>query len=151
MKDIKTKLISANIKSEKEAIERLMNGEVFYDGDNRITYSDRFYYRFSLEILTYVSEGAFEYIPSATHNVNFNRIQFWCIKKQLKWYDNIPEQGILCRVADKESNLSNTTEILRFAVIKKYDENREYLFRESESFGWKFAIPIKSDDPLIIK
>lgn len=87
--------VSANLKSKKEAIERLLNGEVFYSiTGSKIWYEENYHNPFRLSTS---SEGIIELWYSYKQ---------WTIEQN--WYDNIPEDGILCCV----SNTKYTPDLL---------------------------------------
>lgn len=79
--------------------------------------------------------------------VNFDLINTWHIETKIEWHDNIPEQGILCRVADDKELLE---EIDKFDIIYQYDAKKEFPFRVDNTLGWKFAIPVKPNDSIIL-
>ncbi len=68
--------------------------------------------------------------------------------KPIKWYHNIPPQGIICWVWYRCSDVKTVR------LIKEYapDKNSEYPYRDDGTSMWAKAIPVKPEDirPILI-
>ena len=121
---VKDKYVNAGIKSEQEALERLINGEVFYSGC-KIHFDH-----------SKVSEGESPF--------RFGGIQLkdaitvctkWLVKIEPNWYEDIPEQGVLCWCWNIEGD--------RFlSVIGHYYGNGLIDFEDDNGYKWKYAMPV---------
>ena len=105
----KTKRVNAGIKSPADLAVRLEAGEVFWDRGNKIYYDESF-------------NNPFRY------GVNYLRgawARFAKFEKEIEtpWYENIPEQGVLC--GDKYGNV-----IVFFGTNPTPSENTTPLTRE---------------------
>lgn len=56
------------------------------------------------------------------------------------WYEEIPEQGVLCKVWDGSSIKPSIARII------DYDGARNFPFRQSPSLAWEFAEPITDEE-----
>lgn len=131
----------AGIKTIREAINRLMNGEVFYSPegyeDYEIIYDD-----------VSVKCGKDSYNPfkvlrgngrSEPVNYLWEKVSDWQTK--CKWEDDIGD-GVLCWVSD-----SNRTpckhDYLRF--ITAHNKSEDYPYRSKEA-GYRFATPLTLEE-----
>ena len=62
------------------------------------------------------------------------------IKPEPKWYDNIPEQGVLCFVAQKQHELEQS-QLVR--IIFEFFDGR---FKQRNGFVWKYARPVTLEE-----
>ena len=88
---------AANIKSKEEALERLVNGEVFYtrsltEGVLEIKYDS-----------TFVFKGGSPYRRGSEALPNWDSYRIWAVKEL--WHTNIPKHGV---VSDTECNPSGS-------------------------------------------
>lgn len=118
---------NANIKSKKEAIQRMMDGEVFYgEGGAKIYYEE-------------ASSGApFRCVVDGRNNPLtglFDLFDEWQTKTE--WYENIPEQGVLCWVWVE----SPAGRQLRVIVRTDHDS-----FIAAGGGAWKNAEPVKLEE-----
>lgn len=60
--------------------------------------------------------------------------------KPKEWYEQIPEEGVICWVSAENSNERNTV-----AIIKSYVSCAEHPFI-SKKVCWKYATPIKPEE-----
>ena len=127
----------AGIKTVREAIERLMNGEVFYSpGGYEIIYDD-----VSVEC-SGDRYGPFKVRGNGrSEHVNYlwEKVSDWRI--EYKWEDDIGD-GVLCCVSD-----SNRTPDARdfLLIITGYDREEDYPYRTSYT-GYKFATPLTLEE-----
>ena len=131
------KLKPAGIKTIREAIERLMNGEVFYSpGGYEIIYDD-------VNTLCDTDQRSpFKVIRDDGQSEPINglwEILNWQIEH--KWEDDIGD-GVLCCVSD-----SNRTPDARdfLLIITGYDKEEDYPYRTSYT-GYKFATPLTLEE-----
>ena len=115
------KYVNAGITSKAELATRLIAGEVFYFGEtrNKVHFNALKTPPFRCGD-TYVAWDGFAemYIEQETH-----------------WYDDIPEEGIPCRVYAKEY----------IRLIVAYDD-KDRLFEDIEGSYWTNAEPIKPEE-----
>lgn len=130
---------NANIKSIEEAKKRLENGEVFYLNEYILYYQDSYMlkgespYRFKHKLLGNVA------ITGAWYS-----FEDWQVES--KWYDNIPEQGILCFVSDtKDLSFSEFGKGTLFDIIMSYHSLENY-FSGKISDSWQYARPVTEDE-----
>ena len=131
------KLKPAGIKTVREAIERLMNGEIFYSpGGYEIIYDD-----------VSVECGPDMYSPfkvrgngrSEAVNYLWEKVSDWQIEH--KWEDDIGD-GVLCWVSDC-NRIPCKHDYLR--LITAYDKSRDYPYRVKE-VGYRFATPLTLEE-----
>ena len=131
------KLKPAGIKTVREAIERLMNGEIFYSpGGCKIIYDD-----------VSVECGPDMYSPfkvrgnGRSEHVNYlwEKVSDWQI--ECKWENDIGD-GVLCWVNDF-NRTPGKHDYLRF--ITAYDKNSDYPYRSKE-VGYRFATPLTLEE-----
>jgi len=132
------RLKPAGIKTVREAIERLMNGEVFYspkgckiiyDDVNTSCDSDRYSpFKLIRDIVVYEPV-----------NYLWEQVSDWQI--EYKWEDDIGD-GVLCWVSDG-NRIPCKHDYLRF--ITAYDKNRDYPYRSKEA-GYRFATPLTLEE-----
>ena len=128
----------AGIKTIREAIERLMNGEVFYSPRGcKIIYDD-----------VNTSCGSDRYSPFKLINdivvcepVNYlwEQVSDWQI--EYKWENDIGD-GVLCWASDF-NRTPGKHDYLRFITI--YDKNSDYPYRSRE-VGYRFATPLTLEE-----
>lgn len=152
---MKVKYVNANIKSVEEAVRRLMHGEIFYlieeTNENKksmIFFDETLSYRFGIRYSIYLGDGDYGY-DNIRMDVDFNNISDWKIERKIEWYDDIPKQGILCRVSDtkREEELKDYN---NFAIIKYCDESNEW-FTDDEGKTWNYAIPVLLNDNILLE
>ena len=128
----------AGIKTVREAIKRLMNGEVFYSPEDwKIIYDD-----------ANVRCSASDYNPfkvvrsdgrSEPINLLWKRISNWQI--EYEWEDDIGD-GVLCWVSDF-NRIPDKHDYVR--LITAYDKDSDYPYR-SISVGYRFARPLTLEE-----
>ena len=130
------RLKPAGIKTVREAIERLMNGEVFYDrtGQRKMFYNDS-----SISCSDdYVSPFKCLYLRSGQASpidILWGDVENWLI--ETRWEDNIGV-GVACWVSYTNKNPDYTCPM---RVIVGYDKNStKYI--AVEGFYWSYAIPV---------
>ena len=86
-------------------------------------------------------EGGLVWVGSGEEcHSSFMIIDIWQIYKEPKWYENIPEGGVLCSGNDDEDK----DDVL--CVIEEYfGSKRNYKFRDGD-LGWKNAIPLTKQE-----
>ena len=68
---------------------------------------------------------------------------YWRIKpEEPKWYENIPEHGVLCFVSDTDEK---PYDLCRLAIIIKYCKG-ELTFLEINYSMWRYATPLTNDE-----
>lgn len=70
---------------------------------------------------------------------NIGEYQYWQRYEKPKWYENIPEQGILCRVATGTGTKS-------VRAIKDYVVNGLHTYRDDYGNHWAFAEPLTFEE-----
>ena len=132
------KLKPAGIKTVREAIERLMNGEVFYSPEGReIRYDDSNIACGSGRVNPFIiiePDGSCEPI-----NLLWKRVSSWQI--EYKWEDNIGD-GVLCWVNDF-NRTPGKNDYLR--LITAYDKNSDYPYKSKE-VGYRFVTPLTLEE-----
>jgi len=128
----------AGIKTVREAIERLMDGEVFYSPEGwKIIYDD-----VNVECDTGRS-SPFKLIYdigwSEPINGLWEKVSDWQIER--KWEDDIGD-GVLCWVSDNNCT-PDKSDFLR--IITAYDKEREYPY-ESEDEAYRFATTLTLEE-----
>ena len=127
----------AGIKTVREAIERLMNGEIFYSpGGYEIIYDD-----------VSVKCGPDMYSPfkvrgnGRSEHVNYlwEKVSDWQIEH--KWEDDIGD-GVLCWVNDF-NRTPGKNDYLR--LITAYDKNSDYPYKSKE-VGYRFVTPLTLEE-----
>ena len=87
----KTKLIPANIKSKKELAQRMLDGEVFVTSrGNKIYFNPE---TTCYSPFTFYNKGRDE---EASIVGAWDSYKDLFIKEEVEWYEEIPEQGVLC-------------------------------------------------------
>lgn len=71
---------------------------------------------------------------------NIGAPAFWMPYEEPKWYENIPEQGILCRVwcGDKEQTVPMVRKIIKYDPKNPFTRNAFLTDEEA----WEFAEPL---------
>ena len=126
----------AGIKTVKEAVERLMNGEVFYDriGQRKMFYDDSSIFCSD----DYVSPFKRLYLGSGQTspiNLLWGDVKNWLI--ETRWEDNIGV-GVACWVSYTNKNPDYTCPM---RVIVGYDKNSTQ-YTAVEGTHWSYAIPV---------
>jgi len=127
----------AGIKTVREAIERLMNGEVFYSPEGYEIIYDDANVRCSID-----NSNPFKVRRNARSepiNILWEKVFDWQTK--YTWEDDIGD-GVLCWVSDF-NRTPGKNDCVRF--ITAYDGSLGYPYR-SRGVGYKFAIPIKLEE-----
>lgn len=98
---MKTKYVNANIKSYKELLSRLIEGEEFYHGLIKVYYDENERYK----------GQPFRYDQFALMGCSDAYPEF-CVKKEVEWYEDLPDHGVLCEIetdtlAGRESYISH--------------------------------------------
>ena len=124
----------AGIKTVREAIERLMNGEVFYSPEGwEIIYDEE---DVTCDSIDY---SPFKVIRGSSNSVPINslwrKVSDW--KIEYKWKDNIGD-GVLCWVSDL-NRIPCRHDYLR--LVTAYDKSGESPYRSREA-GYRFATPL---------
>ena len=132
------KLKPAGIKTIREAIERLMNGEVFYSTEGwKIIYDDG-----NVECGTGRS-SPFKFIYDSDWSEPIDglweKVSNWQI--EYKWENDIGD-GVLCWVSDC-NRIPCKHDYLR--LITAYDKSRDYPYRVKE-VGYRFATPLTLEE-----
>ena len=127
----------AGIKTVREAIERLMNGEIFYSpGGYEIIYDD-------VNTLCDTDQRSpFKVIRDDGQSEPINglwEILNWQI--ECKWENDIGD-GVLCWVSDC-NRIPCKYDYLSF--ITAYDKNSDYPYRSKE-VGYRFATPLTLEE-----
>lgn len=73
------------------------------------------------------------------YNPNMHGI--WEPYEEPKWYENIPPQGILCRVGDDPERPPQ-----RVAVVDNYNLNAKFPFVIQNGTRWSFATPLTFEE-----
>ena len=131
------KLKPAGIKTIREAIERLMNGEVFYPTEGwKIIYDDG-----NVECGTGRSSPFKIRCDGRSESVNYlwERVSDWQIEH--KWEDDIGD-GVLCWVSDYDRT-PGKNDYLR--LITAYEKSGDYPYRSME-MGYEFATPLTLEE-----
>lgn len=128
----------AGIKTIREAIERLMDGEVFYSPEGwKIIYDDK-------NMLCDTDRcSPFKLIKDSGWSEPINglweRVSSWQV--ECEWEDDIGD-GVLCWVSDC-NRIPCKHDYLRFITV--YDKNRDYPYRSKE-VGYRFATPLTLEE-----
>jgi hypothetical protein len=78
------------------------------------------------------------------HYLNFNKFT-WRIKPEpLEWYENIPEQGILCWYGDNYHNLPTDSKCI--TIITRYFSGDGKPFMSISGFRHENCIPLTSEE-----
>lgn len=125
------KYVNAGLKSKAEAIKRMMDGEVFYFGKDKIFYSEDQQYTSPFIIL-----GDKE----ARLGPSWSKYREWTIQVECSWYDNL-SGGILCWVSNDENDENGWME----KIVLGHDKDFIYPFR-TRSSRWKYARPMTKDE-----
>ena len=128
----------AGLKTIREAIERLMNGEVFYSTEGcEIIYDDvntscglRLYSPFKIISGTDICEPV---------NYLWEQVADWQIKYE--WENDIGD-GVLCWVSDYD-RIPDESNFLK--IITAYRKGQEYPY-ESEDDAYRFATPLTLEE-----
>ena len=132
------KLKPAGIKTIREAIERLMNGEVFYSPEgHEIIYDDVNVECSPIHVNPFKvvrSDGRAEPI-----NLLWEKLSDW--KIEYKWENDIGD-GVLCWVSDC-NRIPCKHDYLSFITV--YDKNSDYPYRSKE-VGYRFATPLTLEE-----
>lgn len=115
---------NANIKSKKEALTRLMNGEVFYYEGTKICYN----------------EGRVQPFRSGAEPLHYNLDEYKNWQTKQNWDENIPEQGILCWVSGTDKLEKD------LATIVTYSDGK--IYRDSYACEWEYATPLTKEEAL---
>ena len=106
--------------NQKEIYEALSAGETLEHDDGTLAKFD------SNNNLHDPKFGSLDY--------NFKFPDCWQIYKEPKWYENIPEGGVLCWIGDNDNSVS-------VGLVIDYDPESKYKFR-TRLCGWKVAKPL---------
>ena len=128
----------AGIKTVREAIERLMNGEIFYSPEGwEIVYDE-----------VNIECSGDRYGPfkvrgngrSKAVNYLWEKVSDWQI--ECKWEDDIGD-GVLCWVSNFAIVPGNGN---RLRLIVKYYAGEHYPYETDEQCWYKYAIPLTSEE-----
>jgi hypothetical protein len=122
-------------KSQKEIYAHLLNGGFVICNDN--------YLGFKLPLIGFDEDGVIcefdEYgRPFRQSNVSFCVPSAFEPKIPLKWYDNIPRQGILC--------WPGTNKRHPIIIIKTDIKNGKLIFKNIEGLGWSEVTPLTKEE-----
>lgn len=121
-----TKRVDAGIRSKKEAAERLIAGEVFYDAYNKKIYFD------GDEVIP------FRYGDEPLSGVWATYID-WETEVEIPWYEEADAFPRLCRVWDTDVNAA------KVHLIDAFEVGKIYSFRMGE-VGWTTAEPLTLEE-----
>lgn len=115
-----------------EFFQKLIDGETIIINEN--------FYKLKDNELMYLSPTNNDFERS-TISVNFiiDCDDVYATKTP-EWYDNIPEQGILCEAWDDNSDIKY------FRIIKKYHSSQRRKFVDINGLEWHNAVPVTLDD-----
>lgn len=112
--------------TDREKLEHLLNGGKLKAGTAGYKHLDE------LGNLKWVDS-----IQSGIINLNDSEIYH-----EQKWYENIPEQGVLCWISDFDENSKSIMHI-----ITRYDKNRDHSnFISKSQTQWRYATPVTADE-----
>ena len=124
----------AGIKTTREAIERLMNGEVFYSPNgNKIIYDDT-----DVQCSTGRSNPFKVRCNAGSEPINglWEKVFDWQTK--CKWEDDIGE-GVLCWASDSNVVPNNSD---RAQLIVKYSVGDKYPYETNDKHWYAYATPL---------
>ncbi len=78
------------------------------------------------------------------HLVSVNWFENWNIYIEPKWHDNIPPEGILCRVWDNEGDEYSFENIIRYNPDVTYPYR--YINIDESDFGYRYAEPLNEQE-----
>jgi hypothetical protein len=107
-----------------------LNDFFYFIEDNKLKYI-----KYKKDSITRVAFDTLESL-SLWKNFTFPCDFFW--KKEVHWYDNIPPQGILCRIPKRIG-----FEVL---IIQSYDPNSSHPFMSLDGLSEKSAIPFTLEE-----
>ena len=87
----KTKYVNAGIESKWDALNRLINGEVFYFGEDKQGKHEITFDHTKIDF----AESPFLYGGDPLGGV-LSYYSDWLTKREIKWYEDIPPKGVLC-------------------------------------------------------
>jgi hypothetical protein len=120
-------LVNANIKSKKELAQRLIDGEVFYTESGIKVFYDE------IQDSTPFRLGIYNLVGDVWESYS-------SLFKEVNWWDNIPEEGVLCWVDDCDR------EPKRVAALITSKECGGY--RSVGGSRWTYARPVKPEECL---
>jgi len=87
----------------------------------------------------YLKNG--DLVNDKDHHVTwgFSSPESWQEYIEPKWYDNIPEQGILCWVW-------NTKTERTIRILKYYYAETQYPYMVDGGYGWEYATPLTREE-----
>lgn len=112
---------NAGIKSKREAVQRLINGEEFVITSGR-------------DVVTRFKFCETELNPLQWSDGWWLHYEVW--ETEVEWYDNIGE-GVLCWVWDFDEKAKS------IAIVTEYHEDFTYPYLASSGCGWGNAAPVK--------
>lgn len=118
-------MINANIKNKTELATRLIAGETFYHKGDAIFYDETYCIPFRIE--------------NATMVATWNKYSEFTIKSN--WYQNIPEEGIICWVSD-----INPDEHDQVSIIREYRDKAREPFVTYKDNTYQFTTSVAPED-----
>ncbi len=121
---------NAKIQSKKELATRLMNGEVFWIDGKKIFF-----------------DGGELDSPFRCGRMALD--DYWDNFKDMEienlWFNNIPKQGVICRVSDIQGGINDEQETGSIDTITSYTSGASLPF-QSNWFKWRYAEPVKPEE-----
>ena len=132
--NMKTK--NAGLKSMKEAIQGMIDGEVYYTGSTTETMKIWFN---KAHI-----DGPLR-IGGASLCQSLHRYPTWMVAQP--WYENIPNEGVPCWVSDNSCQPDEKTQIALIDTRIEGDMGGEGYFM-GDGVSWNYATPITKEELL---
>lgn len=121
---------NANIKSVREAIQRLMDGEIFYFLGYRMWFSDDGTAPFKVKIIQ-------------EHEITTEFGEFAKWEEKVEWYEDLKHKPRLCYVSDTNStpNSKNTVKL-----VTAFSTGQELKYITDNGVQYRYATPLTDEE-----
>jgi len=141
--------ISRKGKNSGEWTQMGKDADMFFHHDTVYAIVDEYYEERKVwaegkDIWALTNIGSWEKINSTTSEYPFTLMEWQKFKLKQEWYDNIPEEGVLCWVSDDSINTYSKKTARR---VYTYRPNYQKKFEvDANHKQYKFAIPVTKEE-----
>jgi hypothetical protein len=139
----------ANIKSVKEAINRLTAGEVFYINLNISKNIVKIYFD-STKVddqfrVSYQSRELIQEQSLNSGSILWSFIADWLVKVEMNWWENIQDPGVLCWVSETCIHKPNLEDCF-IRLIESYNSSTKFYISYDWGSKWNYAVPMTEEE-----
>jgi hypothetical protein len=141
----------ANIKSVKEATNRLVAGEVFYINTQSLGPNIVKIYFDSTKVddpfrAIYQSSELIQEQSLGLHSGSlWSFIADWLVKVEMDWWENIQDPGVLCWVSETCIHKPNPEDCF-IRLIESYNSSTKFYISYDWGSKWNYAVPMTEEE-----